>query len=153
MLAAIRIRGQLDLSPPNRHTLELMGLHKKNHLVLLHETKEQKNMLRSVNAFIAYGNIDETTLTALLEKRGRLTGNRHLNAEFLKASKLNGFPELSQAILNGKTTLQKMGIKKVFRLNSPRKGFERGGIRKSFKEGGVLGNRGTKINELIAKMM
>lgn len=43
--------------------------------------------------------------------------------------------------------------KEYYRLHPPRGGFERKGIKKTFPEGGVLGNRGRKINDLIAKMV
>lgn len=42
--------------------------------------------------------------------------------------------------------------KKFFRLNSPRKGFGRKGIKKSFGKGGALGYRGEKMNDLVRRM-
>lgn len=42
---------------------------------------------------------------------------------------------------------------KVFRLQPPRKGFERKGIALPFKMGGALGYRGKEINELLEKMI
>ena len=44
-------------------------------------------------------------------------------------------------------------IKPFFRLNSPKGGFERKGIKETFKNGGVLGERGEHINKLIKKMI
>ena len=43
--------------------------------------------------------------------------------------------------------------KKFFRLNPPKKGFGRKGIKTSFKMGGALGNRKSKINDLIKRML
>jgi len=43
--------------------------------------------------------------------------------------------------------------KKFYRLNSPRKGFGRKGIKNSFARGGALGDRGDKINDLIMRMV
>ncbi len=43
--------------------------------------------------------------------------------------------------------------KKFFRLQPPRKGFERKGIKKAFSVGGALGYRGDKINDLIKRMI
>jgi large subunit ribosomal protein L30 len=43
--------------------------------------------------------------------------------------------------------------KKFFRLNSPRKGFGRKGIKKPFGIGGALGNRGEKMNDLVRRML
>ena len=43
--------------------------------------------------------------------------------------------------------------KKFFRLNSPKKGFGRKGIKTPFTMNGALGNRGEKINDLIKRMV
>lgn len=44
-------------------------------------------------------------------------------------------------------------VKKYYSLAPPKGGFERKGIKKSFIEGGALGNRGDKMNDLIARMV
>ena len=49
--------------------------------------------------------------------------------------------------------LEKTYGKSYFRLNSPRKGFGRKGIKKSFSVGGALGDRKEKINDLIRRML
>jgi len=43
--------------------------------------------------------------------------------------------------------------KKFYRLNPPRKGFGRKGIKRSFAVGGALGYRGDKINNLLERMV
>jgi large subunit ribosomal protein L30 len=43
--------------------------------------------------------------------------------------------------------------RKDFHLSPPKGGFERKGIKQGFSQGGVLGYRGSKINELIKKML
>ncbi|MFW5746564.1 MAG: uL30 family ribosomal protein [Nanoarchaeota archaeon] len=43
--------------------------------------------------------------------------------------------------------------KKTIALQPPKGGFERRGTKKSFATGGALGNRGEKINDLLAKMI
>jgi large subunit ribosomal protein L30 len=43
--------------------------------------------------------------------------------------------------------------KKFFRLHPPRGGFERKGIKIPFSQKGALGYRGSKINDLIKKML
>ena len=42
---------------------------------------------------------------------------------------------------------------KLYRLNPPKSGFERKGIKVPYGKGGVLGYRGAKINDLIKKML
>ena len=49
--------------------------------------------------------------------------------------------------------LTKKSTKKFYRLNSPRKGFGRKGIKNPFNKGGALGNRKEKINDLIKRMI
>ena len=44
-------------------------------------------------------------------------------------------------------------LKKYFRLNAPRKGFGRKGIKHPYQNGGALGYRGQAINELIKRMI
>ncbi len=44
-------------------------------------------------------------------------------------------------------------IKPFFRLNPPKGGFEKKGIKQPFTLGGSLGDRKEKINELIVKML
>jgi large subunit ribosomal protein L30 len=43
--------------------------------------------------------------------------------------------------------------KKFFRLNSPKKGYGRKGIKYTFTSGGALGYRGQAINDLIKRMI
>ena len=43
--------------------------------------------------------------------------------------------------------------KLIFKLNPPRKGFERKGIKTPFSLGGALGDRKNKINDLIKRMI
>lgn len=48
--------------------------------------------------------------------------------------------------------LKKRGDK-VFRLNPPRKGYGRKGVKMPFSKGGALGDRAEKINDLLLRMM
>jgi large subunit ribosomal protein L30 len=151
MQTAIRIRGKVNVSHEINYTLQLLGIARKNHLVLI--PKEQEKMMQKTKSYITYGEINKETLAKLLKKRGKLTGNKPLTEKYLKEKNIKDYEELAQKIIEEQTTLKKLGIKKVFRLKPPTKGFGRKGIKKTFKEGGALGNRGKKINELIQKMM
>ena len=64
-----------------------------------------------------------------------------------KAKTFKTMKTLAKNISEGKVVMRDVpGLKPVFRLHPPRKGYE--GIKRSFKEGGALGYRGEKINEL-----
>ncbi len=152
MLAIIRIRGEVHVRQSITATLDKLGLNRVNHLTLKPATDSVKGMLKKAEHYVAYGEISTETLTALLSKRGRLLGDQKIDAAFLKKHRFSSVDELAKQVLLGKTTLAALGIKKVFRLNSPKKGFERGGIKKAFGVGGAAGYRASAINALIQKM-
>ena len=52
-----------------------------------------------------------------------------------------------------KLTARAKGEHKFYRLNSPKKGYGRKGIKVAFSKGGALGYRGDKINDLITRML
>lgn len=153
MYAVIKIRGNTGIRRETLDTLRIIGLDRANHLVLKENNRQNSGMIGKAKDYITWGEIEEGTLARLLEKRGRLEGNRKLGKEFPKEKGFAGFGEMAEAIIKGKVALEKLGVKKVFRLHPPRKGFERPGIKKPFGEGGALGYRAGAINRLIEKMI
>ncbi len=153
MYAVIRIRGSVKVRPEQARTLELLRLDRDNHLVLVREEPPVRKMLERVASMVTYGEIAPEVLAGLLEKRGRLSGDQRPNAEFLKQHKFKDFAEFAATVASGKKRVEDFGVKGVFRLNPPSKGFERGGIKKSYNVGGVLGYRGKEINGLVKRMM
>lgn len=150
-IAVIRIRGSAGVNPKIAETLRLLRLHKSNHLVLI--KPEMRKMADKAKDYATYGEIDEKTAEALIEKRGLAEGNKRLTPEVLKELKIAGIAELAKEVYSGKRRLVDMGLEPVFRLRPPRKGHERGGIKKSYRMGGALGYRGKEINELIMRMI
>lgn len=151
MLAAIRARGSAKMAPDAKKTLELLGLDRVNQLCLYKEA--QRPMLEKAKSFITFGEIDAETLAQALEKRARLSGDKKLDGKFLQSHKFKDFLEMAKAIAGGKAALKDLGIKKVFRLGPPKKGYERKGIKKDFVVGGALGYRAGDINALIKRMV
>lgn len=152
MLAVVRIRGSVGVSGQLKDTMELMQLHAANHCVVIHETPAMKGMIDKVQSFVTYGPISEATLTRLIEKRGRVSGDKKVDEAFLKQAKIKSVSELAKAIMNGKRPIE-LGVKNVFRLKPPKKGFERGGIKKPYPLGGALGPRGKDMDALLESMM
>ena len=150
LFAVIRVRGSVNVNPRIKRTLELLRAFRVNHLVLVKET--EKAMLQKAQGFLTWGEVDAKTLGMLIEKRGRFPGNKRVGSEFLKGQGAKSFEELAADLIKGKTSLQKLGLKPVFRLNPPKKGYERAGIKKAYSIGGALGYRASDINALIKKM-
>ncbi len=88
----------------------------------------------------------------MIAKRGRLPGNVKVTDEYVaENSDYNNIEELAKALVDGKVKLADVGIKPVFRLHPPRKGYE--DIRLSVQEGGSLGYRGEEIKDLAKRML
>ena len=85
-------------------------------------------------------------------KEERLSGNVKITEDYLKENTdFTSVEELSKAVVDSGAKLEDSGVKPVFRLHPPRKGYE--DIKKTFAESGSLGYRGNKIGDLIKKMI
>lgn len=152
MIIALRVRGRTGINQDIADTLDMLRLTRINHAVLMPDTPSYQGMLQKSKDYITWGEIDQETLTQLIEKRGRFPGRERFTSEALaELGDYKSAEELSEAILKEETTLEDVGLKPVFRLHPPRKGYDH--IRKSFNEGGTLGYRGEEISELIKKMV
>jgi large subunit ribosomal protein L30 len=133
-------------------TLRMLGLTRINHCVLVDNTPSMRGMLQKAKDYITWGEAKPETVEALLRNRGRLVGNRPLGERLLQLLGLGGFREFAEALCAGKASLKAVpGLKKVFRLHPPRKGYR--STKRAVGEGGDLGYRGERINELLTRMI
>ncbi len=154
MLAAIRIRGRTGVRNDIEKTAKLLRLTRINHLVLLRDDREVKGMLEKAKDYITWGEIDPSTLEALLRHRLLMKGHhRPTEKEIAEYTGKTSFRELADALLKGEIELSKLkdSFVPVFRLHPPRGGYE--SIRKPYGQGGSSGYRGESINTLILKML
>jgi len=139
-LAVIRIRGLIGIKSDINRTLKLLTLYKKNYCVVVSNNESNLGMIMKVKDYITWGNIDEDTYNFLTSKKGEEYKGRVTDSKGkLKYKKF--------------LTVKDKKLKKFFRLNSPRKGYGRKGIKVSFSKGGALGYRGEKIKYLIERMI
>jgi len=131
-IAIIRVRGKNSIRMPIKNTLNLLRLRNKNYCVVLERSESLIGMIKIAKDYITYGEIDDSTLNLLTEKRGK-----ELKADI----------EKKVFELNGKK------YKPFFALSPPKGGYGRKGTKVSFKTGGALGYRADKINDLIKKMI
>jgi len=106
--------------------------------------------VNKVEEYVAYGEPDVSTVTLLLEKRGETPEGDDLTAEYLEDQGYSSFEDLAEEVVEGETTLREAGVEPKIRLHPPRKGHD--GIKHSYKQGGVLGNHGDSIDELLRRM-
>lgn len=141
MLAAIRIRGSVKTDRKIADTLSMLRLTRNNHCVLLPENQTFKGMLSKTGAWITWGKVDDNMIERLVSKRGRLAGDRKIDEKKAK--------EIAKKIIKDQS-LEGTGIKHVFRLSPPSKGYR--SVRVLYPRGS-LGPRGEKINELLKRMI
>ena len=139
-LAAIRVRGINEIKTRIEDTLQMLRLYRKNYCSVLPNDPVYNGMLQKVKDYITWGEISDETFNMLVQKRGEEFNGRESDSK--DKIKYNDFFSF-----NGKK------FKKYFRLNPPKKGFGRKGIKQPFKMGGALGYRGDKIKELIMRMV
>lgn len=138
MIAIIRISGKVKLRKEIEETMFRLRLRRKYACILINEkNKEQVGMLKKVKDYVAYGEIDKSILTRLIEKRAKSEKKGKVDAEKIAAELEKG------------KKLQELGIKPFFRLHPPRGGIK---SKKQFPKG-VLGNNKQEINKLIEKML
>jgi len=71
MIAAVRVRGQVDVPVKIQATLDSIGIRKKNQVVLVEEDNEaHKGMLKKAKDYLTYGQISDETAEKIREKAG-----------------------------------------------------------------------------------
>lgn len=154
----IRLRGTSGVNPDTEKTLDLLRLRQKFAAALYHSSLPGiEGMLRKVENWATWGEINRETLIELLYKRGRVKGDKPLTDQYVaqKLGLYGGIPELADKLLEGKLhyhRLDEYGIKPFFRLHPPRGGFKKT-IKRHFNNAGELGYRGSAINDLVRRML
>jgi large subunit ribosomal protein L30 len=121
--AVIRVRGTIRVVYDINETMDMLHLYRKNFCTIV--DRKQLGMIKKVKDYVAYGEVSKEVEDLLIKTRGEKTIGK-----------------------DGKET-----IKKYFRLQPPKKGFGRKGIKVSFSNSGALGYRGEQINDLIKRML
>ncbi|MEW6592449.1 MAG: 50S ribosomal protein L30 [Candidatus Hadarchaeota archaeon] len=151
-LAVIRLRSGINANQDVGDTMKILGLTRANHCILVDDTDPILGMLQKSKDYITWGEATPQTIEHLLKRWGRLSGDKRLTDDEVKSkSSFQSIKELADAIGSGKAAVSSLpGLKKVFRLHPPRKGFK--STKRPFKDFGDLGYRGEKINDLIMRM-
>jgi large subunit ribosomal protein L30 len=132
MYAAIRIRGSVNMAKELKDTLNMLMITRVNHCVLV--DKKSEGMLKKAMDYVTWGEISDEVMEKLIVKRG--------GVEKKEAKKV-----IEKIKKEG---VRKAGLKPVFRLSPPRKGYR--STRSAFPKGD-LGYRGEEINSLLKRMI
>ncbi|RLI90051.1 MAG: 50S ribosomal protein L30 [Candidatus Altiarchaeales archaeon] len=154
-IAIVRVRGRVHVRRDIGDALKFLNLTRVNHCIIIDNRKEYMGMIKKVNDYVTWGEIYPDILEKLLEERGRLNGNKPFTEGHLKKNtKYKSIEKFVDDFVKFKAELKDIpGLKPIFRLTPPRKGYGRGGIKHPYSIGGALGYRGEKINELLERMI
>lgn len=122
-IAVVRVRGVTGIKRPIAKALRLLNLYKANHCTVIEDTPVNRGMLMKVKDYATWGPIDDATLKELVTKRGQ------------------------------PNPMDQKHTKPFFKLNPPKHGYGRAGIKQSFKVHGGVGDRKEKINDLLKRMI
>ena len=134
------VRPLTGIKHPIDDTLNKLRLYRKNYCVVVPKNSVYMGMVKKVKDYVTWGEVSKETYKTLLDERKEAFKGRVSDSK----GKINYAKFLD---IDGKK------VKKFFRLNSPRKGYGRKGIKRSFTNGGALDYRGDKINDLIMRMI
>jgi large subunit ribosomal protein L30 len=154
IVLAIRVRGQVRVRPQIEDTLDKLLLGRVHQARVLKVTPSLQGMITKAKDYITWGEVSEDVVEKLLSKRGRLPGNGRLTNSYVKKnSKFSSIKALAKAIASGKATVNDVeGLKPIFRLTPPSKGFK-GKKYLGVGMGGITGYRGEGINSLALRMI
>lgn len=122
-IVIVRVRGIINVETGVTDTMNMLRVYKKNYCSVYPATASVIGMLQKCKDYITWGEVSEEVEKKLIAERGEE---------------------------DGKNPGEK---KKFFRLNSPKKGYAKKGIKTPFTMGGALGNRGDEINDLVLRML
>lgn len=132
--------------------MKFLRINRNNFASLIDDRVDYLGMLQKAKDWITWGEPTVETVQNILEKRGRIPGDRKLTEEYVKKIGYKDFKDLAQKLVNCEISINKIdGLKPFFRLHPPRKGFRKS-VKRSYRNKGELGYRGEAINELARRM-
>jgi large subunit ribosomal protein L30 len=154
VILAIRVRGQVSVRPQIEDTMKKLRLGRLHQARVLKMTPSIQGMITKSKDYITWGEVELEMVEKLIAKRGRLPGNKRVTDSYIKSnSSFKSIKAFAKALATGEaSTADVEGLKPVFRLSPPKKGY-RGKRNLPVGMGGVTGYRGTGINELAMKMI
>ena len=148
----IRIKGQADVPHWANTTLNLLKLEKKYRAIILPVKENTEGMLRKIQHFISWQEVDLPTTKELLDKKGRRAGYKKITSEDISKAGFKTIDELATSLSEGKTSMSKLkSLKPWFALSPPKHGFKRS-TKRLYGQKGILGHN-KELTALVKRMM
>ncbi len=148
----VRISGQADVPYWADTTMRLLKLEKKYRATIIPEKDNTIGMLRKIQHYVSWQEIDIETVKELLDKKARKSGYKKVTNEDITSIGFTSIDELATSLAEGKTSLSKLKpLKPWFALDPPRHGFKRS-TKKLYGQKGVLGYN-KELSVIVKRMM
>jgi len=148
----IRIKGQADVPYWANTTLRLLKLEKKFRAIILPVKENTDGMLKKIQQFVSWQEVDLSTTKELLDKKGRRSGYKKITPEDISKAGFKTINELAASLSEGKISMTKIKpLKPWFALSPPRKGFKRS-TKRLYGQKGILGHN-KELTTLVKRMM
>ncbi len=148
----VRIKGQADCPYWATHTMMLLKLDKKYRATILPAKENTLGMLKKVQHYVSWIELDASLAKELIDKKARKGGYQKITAEDLKELGFASSDELATALSEGKATLSKLKpLKPWFALAPPKLGFKRS-TKKLAGQKGVLGQN-KELDAIVRRMI
>ena len=148
----VRICGQPDVPYWATTTMSLLKLEKRYRATIIPEKENTLGMLRKIQHYISWQEIDIETTKQLLDKKARKSGYKKVTDEDITAIGFESMDKLASALTEGKATLSKLKpLKPWFALDPPRQGFKRS-TKRLYGQKGVLGYN-KELSVIVKRMM
>ena len=148
----VRIKGQADCPYWATTTMTLLKLDKKYRATILPAKDNTLGMLKKVQHYVSWIEIDASLATELVDKKARKDGYQKITPEDLKELGFASSEELGAALADGKATLSKLKpLKPWFALAPPVHGFKRS-TKKLYGQKGILGAN-KELDSVVRRMI
>jgi len=148
----VRIKGQADCPYWATHTMSLLKLDKKYRATILPSKENTLGMLRKIQHYVSWIELDASLAKELIDKKARKGGYQKITPDDLKDLGFASSNELGTALAEGKATLSKLKpLKPWFALSPPRLGFKRS-TKRLYGNKGVLGQN-KELDAIVRRMI
>ena len=148
----VRIKGQADCPYWATHTMTLLKLDKKYRATILPAKENTLGMLRKVQHYVSWIELDASLAKELIDKKARKGGYQKVTTDDLKKLGFTSSDELGTALAEGKATLSKLKpLKPWFALSPPRLGFKRS-TKRLYGNKGILGQN-KELDTIVRRMI
>ena len=109
-------------------------------------------MLKKIQHYISWQEIDTKTTKELLDKKGRRTGYKKITNEDISQAGFKTIDDLATSLSEGKISMSKIKpLKPWFALSPPKQGFKRS-TKRLYGQKGILGHN-KELTSLVKRMM